>query len=72
MTTRINDTPEQFQRSLDLVKDPHGIRQLIIAHDALLAALRLITPVLHADTSAQGKADYSAARAAITAATNLK
>lgn len=72
MTTRINDTPEQFQRALDLVKDPHGIRLLIIAHDELLAALRLITPVLHADTSAKGKADYSVVRDAITNATTRK
>lgn len=35
----IHDTPAQFQRAIDLVKDPIGIRQLVIAHDDLLAAL---------------------------------
>ena len=58
----IHDTPEQFQRAIDLVKDPHGIRQLVIAHDELLAAARRALayfealpyePSIHPSTKAQ-------------------
>lgn len=38
--TPTKSTPEQFQRALDLVKNPYGIESLIVAHDGLVEALK--------------------------------
>lgn len=57
---------------IDLVKDPHGIRQLVIAHDELLAALWDCLDDLgrHAAKSGPGPdARLARAKSAITRAT---